>query len=437
MVSFAVADLASGELLETHLPQLSLPPASVAKILTALYALDILGAEHEFQTKLVANGPVTNGVLDGDLVLVGGGDPTLDTNALAEMAAELKRAGVREVRGRFLVYGGALPRVQTIDPEQPDSAGYSPAISGLALNFNRVHFEWKRGAQGWALSMDARSDKYRPDVSMARMRVVERQVPVYTYASTPEADVWTVASGALGKGGARWLPVRLPELYAGDVFRTFARAQGVVLKPANVTQVRPVGTEIVSNSSQKLVEIIRGMLKYSTNITAEMVGLSATAARGVTALSLRDSAAEMNRWAAEKLGIPGTALVDHSGLGADSRMLAAPLAKGLAVADRHSVLGPLLKQIEMRKPDGKPDMSHPVSVHAKTGTLNFVSALAGYMKGPDGRDLAFAIFCADEAARAQISRADRIRPKGARPWNRKAKALQQQLIERWGNLYGA
>jgi D-alanyl-D-alanine carboxypeptidase/D-alanyl-D-alanine-endopeptidase (penicillin-binding protein 4) len=53
-----------------------LPPASVAKALTSLYALDTLGADHRFQTRVMATGSVIGGVLKGDLILVGGGDHT-------------------------------------------------------------------------------------------------------------------------------------------------------------------------------------------------------------------------------------------------------------------------------------------------------------------------------------------------------------------------
>jgi D-alanyl-D-alanine carboxypeptidase/D-alanyl-D-alanine-endopeptidase (penicillin-binding protein 4) len=134
-----------------------LPPASVAKTFTALYALDRLGADHRFETRLLATGPIRGGRLDGDLILLVGGDPVLDTDDLADMAAALVAQGVRQIGGRFLVSGGGLPSVTTIDPSQPIHVGYSPAVSGLVLNYNRVHFEWKRTAGGYHITMDARA----------------------------------------------------------------------------------------------------------------------------------------------------------------------------------------------------------------------------------------------------------------------------------------
>ena len=275
--AFHVADLSQTQLLEARNPTVPLPPASVAKALTALYALDVLGAEHRFATQVTATGPIEGGVLKGDLILQGGGDPTLQTNDLAELAAAVKATGLRAVEGHFYVWGGALPYAQVIDVLQPPHVGYNPSVSGLALNFNRVHFEWRRDGGRWGVTMDARSGKYRPDVTVARMQVAARDVPVYTYADMGDHDAWTVARGALGNGGARWLPVRKPEAYAAEVFATFARSHGIKLEMGQPLERAPEGRVLVTHKSETLDEILRLMLLYSNNLTAEMVGMSASA----------------------------------------------------------------------------------------------------------------------------------------------------------------
>lgn len=436
-VAFAVADVKTGKLLEEVNGKKTLPPASVAKALTALFALEVLGDEYRFSTRLMTTGRVNNGILSGDLILVGGGDPTLSTDNLAVMAGKLKAAGIREVRGDFLVYEGFLPYVHSIDAQQPDQLGYSPAVSGIALNYNRVHFEWKRGTNGYGVTMDARTERYRPEVAMARMKVVNRRVPVYTYADRNGADQWTVASQALGNGGSRWLPVRKPALYAGDVFRTLARAQGIVLPAAKVDRSLAKGTQtVVQQHSAPLRGIVKGMLKYSNNLTAEMVGMTASRALAGKPSSLKASADRMSRWAELQLGMTGTRMVDHSGLGDASGMTPEGLVNALVQVRKRGTLKPLLKPFAMRDAKRRVIKSHPIKVGAKTGTLNFVSGLAGFMKEADGRELAFAIFTADPATRDRIKRADREVPQGARTWNRKSKALQQALIERWAALYG-
>ncbi|MDU8912419.1 D-alanyl-D-alanine carboxypeptidase/D-alanyl-D-alanine-endopeptidase [Aestuariicoccus sp. MJ-SS9] len=436
-VGFAVADVATGETLEERQGATGLPPASVAKALTAAYALHHLGPAHHFVTRLVATGPVTDGVVAGDLALVGGGDPVLETDNLAALAADLKAAGIREVKGRFLLWDGALPYLRTIDAGQPDHVGYSPAISSLNLNYNRVHFEWRRGGKGYDVTMDARSATHRPDVSMARMSVVARSTPVYTYADAGGHDDWTVAKGALGKGGARWLPVRKPALYAGEVFQTFARAHGIVLKTPAMAETEPKGATLATHESPPLRIILRDMLKYSTNLTAEVVGLSTTKAIGGVAETLAQSAAAMNAWAISDLGLKSAALVDHSGLGDASRISAADMCRALVAVRGRMGLKPLLKKIKMRDDARNLVEDHPLSVHAKTGTLNFVSGLGGFIDLPDGRELAFAIFAADIERRAGLTKAERERPEGARSWNVRAKKLQQALIDRWGVMYAS
>lgn len=436
-IACAVANVESGKRLETEGGEVGLPPASVAKALTSLYALDVLGAEHRFATRILADGELRGGVLHGDLILAGGGDPTLSTDHLAQLARALKQAGVREVRGDFIVWDAALARVETIDPDQPDHVGYSPAVSGIALNFNRVHFQWKRASKGWSVSMDARTEKYRPEVSMAKMTVKNRALPVYTYADKGDVDSWSVASQALGKGGSRWLPVRHPGHYAGDVFRTMARSQGIVLRKAKVKDVLPRGSELARHQSPPLPVMLKAMLKYSNNLMAEMIGMSATAALRQRPASLKKSAAEMTAWAGRTYGVQSSLLVDHSGLGEASRMTPNDMVSVLVAAHRKGQLKPLLKPFPMRDSKGRVLKSHPIKVVAKTGTLNFVSGLGGFLTATDGTELAFAIFAADSAARSRIKRADRERPPGARSWNRRAKILQQRLIERWGQVYGS
>jgi len=241
-VSFSVFDLRSGHMLESRFPELSMPPASTAKAITTLYALDRLGPAHRFSTRLIATGPLVGGQIEGDLVLAGGGDPTLHTDHFAAMARDLRAAGVTGVSGRFLVWGATLPYAREIAHDQPEYVGYNPAVSGLNLNFNRVFFEWKANGAGYEISMDARSDTVVPRVNSVRITVVERDMPIFAYTEKDGHEEWTVAVTALGKGGGRWLPVRLPELYAGDVFRTLAHALGITLPEPEQVRSMPGGT---------------------------------------------------------------------------------------------------------------------------------------------------------------------------------------------------
>ncbi|WP_422075016.1 D-alanyl-D-alanine carboxypeptidase/D-alanyl-D-alanine endopeptidase [Tranquillimonas rosea] len=428
-VGFAVADVSTGLMLETRSPLKGHPPASTAKALTTLYARKTLGGDYRFGTELRTTGPLIDGKIDGDLILAGGGDPTLDTDALGALAERLKEAGVREISGTFRVYTGELPTVREIDIEQPDHVGYNPAVGGLNLNFNRVHFQWEKGSDGYNVSMDARAARYRPDVTMARMSVVERKSPVYTYEDSGGIDDWTVARWALGGSGARWLPVRRPGEYAGEAFRVIARSHGIQLGREIGRSDRPGDFLLARHESAPLDDILRDMMKYSTNLTAEVVGLAASTEIGGPVEDLHASAARMNAWLAEEYSARATDLEDHSGLGDDSRVSPRDMVQALVQEGADSKLRDLMKEVSV---PGRPDLK----VKAKTGTLNFCSCLVGYLQAPGNTTLAFAIFTADVERRDALPMEQRERPPGGRAWLARSRNLQKELLERWGVVFG-
>lgn len=427
-VGVVVVDTASGEVIEAISPDVPQPPASVTKAVTALYALESLGSDFRFKTRLFAAGIIENGILDGNLILAGGGDPNLVTDDLAELAQRLKDAGLREVRGAFQVWDGALVNLDEIDSQQLDHLGYNPTITGLNLNFNRVHFEWKRIEDAFETAMDARSESYRPAVTSSRIRVVDRSTPVFTYRTAGNVDQWTVAKAALNDEGSRWLPVRNPALYAGQVFATFARSHGIMLKAPEETAEEPTGTPLAEIESAPLRDLMRSMLRFSTNITAEAAGLMATSERTGQQRGLRTSAYGMARWADTRAGGISPYLVDHSGLGDLSRITAADMVQLLRAEGVEDTLRPIMRTISLVGDDDKV-IEGGVEVRAKTGTLNFVSTLAGYVQTRQGRDLAFAIFAADLEARERGKLQGDEQPPGARSWNRRARSLQQDILK--------
>ena len=427
VTGYIVADVASGRVLEQDGADLPVPPASVAKTITSLFALEKLGATHRFTTRVMAVGTLQGGVLTGDLVLAGGGDPTLDSDKLGDLAASLARTGLKKITGRYLAYAGALPSFDRISDEQPVQAGFDPGLSGLGLNYNRVNFEWTKG--GASLLMNARGERYVPPVKMATMAEVDRTAPTLDYHKGPGTEDWTVAKISLGKPGSRWLPVRQVAPYVAEVFQTLCAAQGIALPTPQVVQQLPDGaSQIVAYQSDDLATILQQMLKFSTNITAETVGLSATGAA-----DLPSSAAAIAAWAQTRLGLQAT-LVDHSGLGSASRVTAGGIMRAIAAGDKVIGLRGILRNVGMRDAQGGWVKDSPVRVVGKSGTLNFVSGLVGFITQPSGKDLAFAIFSADTARREAVPIDDREEPPGQRAWVGRAHLLQARLINRWATM---
>lgn len=430
--AYLVMDARTGAVLEGENVDLPLPPASVAKTLTTAYALETLGKNYRFETKVVTTGPVANGRVQGDLVLWGGGDPTLSSDGLAALVGQMERAGIRGVTGRFLVADGALPHVKIIDPTQPPQANYNPGISGLNLDFNRVYFSWDRSGSDWNVQMEAWAPRHRPRVHEVQMRVVDRGLPYFDYHIQNGVEQWSVSSRVLTRKGARWLPVRQPGVYAGDAFHALAAERGIALPRPEMTRGTPVGTVVAVNRSADLRTILQAMLKYSTNVTAEIVGMTSSIKRGVPVTTLQESAAAMNAWAHKRFGI-SPRMIDHSGLGSTNRVTVRDIVTLLRNTDGelHGILKPFL----LLNNRGMVKRHSGVRIVAKSGTLNFVSNLAGYETTAHGRELVFAMLFGDVPRCNAVPLDHRENPPGFRHWLLEAHLLHNRLLNRWSQLY--
>ena len=392
-----------------------LPPASTLKTVTALYALDRLGAGHRFATRVLR---------DGDrLILAGGADPELDTDGLAALALDAARAAGDWRPARFAVWGGALPRLDSIAAGQAAHLAYNPAISGIILNFNRVHLGW-RCAEACTLSLEARADGRSPR-AYSITAGLRPGGGAWRHATADGVERWDVPRAQLGEAGSRWLPVRRPESYAGDLFQTLARAAGWPLPAPEVLDALPAGAqELARRDGRPLTDVLQSMLEFSTNLTAEVVGLAASGAD-----NLPSSGQAMADWLSAT-GAGEAVLADHSGLSAESRIAPGVLARLLAQPQAAAELRPLLKSDPLRDVLGKASGGdgkggHP-RVSAKTGTLNFVSNLAGYATGPDGTERVFAVMVAD--LQRQKTSAGSEFPDGVLGWTARAKRLQRDVI---------
>ncbi len=429
VTGFVLLDTSTGQVVDAHQPNLKLPPASVTKAITAIYARDTLGPDFRFTTRVMATGPVQNGLIQGDLYLVGGGDPALDTDELAGLSRAMVAQGIRGITGRYYVDNSALPSIDQLDPTQASHLGYNPTISGLNLNFNRVYFEWKQVEGRYRTSLEARSDNYRPAVKWMDISIANRDLPVYQHAVINGHDHWSVAQNALGAEGGVWLPVRQPADYVGEVFATLAARAGLTL-PAHAHGNVPRGAaEVVRFNSEHMDEVLRWLLKYSNNLTAECIGLAASQRLGANPSSLNQSSTHMERWATANLGGARPNFDNHSGLSDKAEVSSMDMVTMLGNNRAWSHLSHILKPFVVTDNSGNA-MDLGRRVIAKTGSMNFIRGLAGYLE-KNGRQYAFAIFAADLQTRRSLASSQRDQPRGARTWSAKARRQQQVLLRHW------
>jgi serine-type D-Ala-D-Ala carboxypeptidase/endopeptidase (penicillin-binding protein 4) len=411
---FALADAATGALIEAHQPDIDFPPASVVKIVTALYALEALGPGRRFRTEVLAPP-------GGGLALVGGGDPVLDTDALGEMALRLARGGAG---GALVVDDRALPQVPAIDADQPGHAGYNATVSGMNLNFNRVHLAWAPGRGAPQLSVTAPGARHSAPVRAVRVEL--GGVGGMSHRLEADAEIWRLAPAMATGRGSLWLPVRRPAAYAGDVFASLAGAAGVAVPSVATGPAVAGGRIIAAHESPNLAALMRGMLQHSTNLTAEAAGLAAAGGR---AGGLAHSSAAMTDWARRRFGLRRAIFANHSGLTLRSRLTA---RETLAILTKSRALEDLLPERPLLDARGEPMRGR--GVLAKTGTMHFLRGYAGFLPGRR-RTLAFAVLAADVDARGPLGPGAAAAPPGAREWLARARAQESALLRRWAALY--
>lgn len=436
-----LVDLETGAILDQSNADRAFAPASVAKLPTAAFALDALGPDHRFTTEVVGTGPVVDGRLKGDLILKGGGDPELDTDALMPLVTQLREQGITGIDGSFGVDATALPQVAEIETTQAVDAAYNPSVSGLNLNFNRVHLKWDARKGRERISVKAAALKFSPDVERVSVALNDDpKAPVFALQNVDGREAWQMARWAFRGSAGRWLPVKDPASYTGEVFRTLSAQSGLDIPTAAPIKAPMDAVTLATHESRPLGEIVRSMLRYSTNITAEATGTAATRTVGIDAGSLPASANTMNAWASIVAGFeindPGFRFVNHSGLTLDSRVSPRRMVELLEAIGRRS---PDSGSAHARLPGSIAGYLRPynvaaksfpldykkLDVAAKTGTMSYIRGLAGYIATPKGRKLAFAIFSNDLARRS--GGAEKVN----RRWMNKARGFERSLIRNW------
>jgi len=433
-LSYMLVDLDRGTTIAEHRADQDHIPASSAKLATAVVALELLGPEHRFQTELRATGPIQDGVLKGDLILKGGGDPFLDLPDLLPLIDELARQPLRWIEGRFLIDDSLLPRFTEIEPTQPTEAAYNPGLSALSIAFNRVNLSWKKRGN---LSVET-----VPRLEEAVFESVASDLLPPGGVGLKQLDgqdaVWQLADKG-ARRSKRSLPVKDAGLYAGQVFADLAGLYGIDLPAPERVDTSHESRVIALHKSRPLRELVRDMLWYSNNLVAELIGLAAAKTRDPDLDSLDMSAgivlAELEKQLADT-SWDGARLHNHSGLSNKSRLSPEQLMAILRHGWHDSMLSSLVpgsgwSGTLARRFKGS---DHALRIWAKTGSINYVTTLGGYLLSTSHGPAAFVIMISDEKARAQYDaqpRRTRAIEKRARAWKDHSEKVINQVIEGW------
>lgn len=448
-----LVDPADGRVLAEQAADRPLIPASVTKLATVLAALALLGPGHRFETVvqapgMQAAGQLRDGRLEGDLWLVGGGDPLLFGDDVQELVRQLHARGLRRVAGALRYDESRCGGAAQIHPRQPVAAPYNTGISALSVNFNRVELAWQRRRGRLEGAVCAVSDGVRQPagwIGVVPLPASPGPGILYLPDGAAPAEGWLL-SPALPERGTAWLPVHSPGFHTAMLFRALLGDAGAAL-PRPQPGTVPAGAAVLArHESEPLAAIAGQVLRFSNNLSAELLGLAAGCALAGAAVPPDRSAALLSRWWREQVPAvdwTGWAADTQSGLSAAGRATPRQIVGLLTAAAREAPrfggtdlvdLLPPIPLDEGAAEDGDAAPSSPV--RAKTGTLSYASALAGYLAPPGGgRRLAFAILMADldRSAALDASFDPRVTatPPEARAWAARAREAQRMLVRRW------
>ncbi|HNP63858.1 MAG TPA: D-alanyl-D-alanine carboxypeptidase/D-alanyl-D-alanine-endopeptidase [Woeseiaceae bacterium] len=401
-LSVSVVDVNTGKSLLQWQSEQPRNPASTIKLVTTLVALDLLGPTYRWRTDVFALGEIENGRLDGDLLLKGYGDPYLVTERVWQLVQQIQQAGIREIAGD-LVLDDSWFDVGEYDPaafdRQPLRA-YNVAPNALMMNFKvvRYWFEPDHGAGAVNVRLEPPLDNLQVDnrlgLAAHSCRGFQRGI---TISSNEKVDEITF-SGKFPSGCKRYAMDRTAlshNEFVYGLFRTLWRDSGGTFNGGFRNAVMAGDPDaLLSFASLPLTDTISRVNKHSNNVMArqllytlgaEINGVPGTEEGGREVIS---NWLESNGLASTRISIDNGA-----GLSRTTRTSTADMARMLQFAWQQPYMPEYLSSMSLSGLDGTlrrrfVGSSLAGKAHMKTGSLDHVTAIAGYLQARSGRRFA-------------------------------------------------
>lgn len=401
-LSIHVEDVDTGEIVLQWLDSEPRNPASTIKLLTTLVALDVLGPAYRWKTDVIALGEIQGDYLDGDLLLRGYGDPFLVTERVWQLLRKIRFAGVREIGGDLLIDDSYFD-VGDYDPgafdKQPLRA-YNVAPNALLMNFKvvRYWFEPDRALNSVSVTLDPPLDNLSV-VNQLRLaagscRGYQRGITVSTNKLVDEVTF----SGKFPNGCKRYAMDRAAlshNEFVYGLFKSLWGESGGEFTGGWQNVVAETDAEpLVSFESLPLSEMIARVNKHSNNVMARQLLYTLSAeVRGEPGTE-KGGRQVIADWLTENdLESCKLAIENGAGLSRASRITAADMGSLLKFAWRQPYMPEYLASMSITGLDGTLSRRFRGTdligtAHLKTGSMDHVTAIAGYLQSRSGRRLA-------------------------------------------------
>ena len=373
-------------------------PASTMKLLTTYAGLEILGPSYAWKTEAYLDGKLEKGVLQGNLVLKGYGDPKFNIEQFWLWLSELRSRGLREIQGD-LILDRSFFNVLEKDPADFDNdpmRAYNVGPDALLLNFNTLRLRYLPEGNRLKVISEPPLDGVQLDNQLAPQPAPNCENWDDSIRIQARGDSVVLQGGYPSECGEREqnLNVMPHTRYVAAVFNAIWQELGGTLK--GNTREGPVSKSaqlFTTHYSAPLSEIIRDINKYSNNVMARQLFLTlGTADPTHTSASIPLSVQAMRAWLAQKkLFFSELVLENGAGLSRIERINAQHMAQLLHSA----ALSPLSAEFTASLPilgiDGSvkkrlKGTSAASQAHLKTGTLENVKTIAGYIKSRSGKE---------------------------------------------------
>ncbi len=387
---------AAQPLLEHHVDR-PMNPASTMKLLTTLAGLELLGPNYTWRTEAWIDGILAGELLQGNLVLKGYGDPKLTIEDLWLFLREIRARGLREIRGD-LVLDRSFFAVEPSDPAHFDNdpaRPYNVGPDALLLNFKSVRLEFLPQEDSGTVTILPLPDL--PQISILnQLTLGGGSCEFWTERLQPNLEPTRLSfSGVFPRGcGAKEKNYSLlsPNEYAFALFQQLWRELGGTLSGRVRDGTVPESARLLATwDSAPLAEVIRDINKFSNNVMARQLFLTLSLATDNPPVSTDKAARAMREWLARShLDFPELQVENGSGLSRNERISPRHLGELLLYAARSPLMPEYASSLPIpgvdgtlrRRLFGSPAIGHG---HLKTGYLDGVRALAGYVVDSRGR----------------------------------------------------
>lgn len=378
----------------THNADVLMTPASLSKIPTAAAVLGVLGLGHYFETRVWSSEPISGAEFKGDLYLQGGGDPSLVSENYWAIVNELKRSGIKSLKGQLYVDSSLFDEEYFSDSRQSvrvDRA-YDAPVAAMSFNWNSVNIFVRPGKKGEAAVVFA--DPQNDYIELKNQVRTGAKTDLRVERRSKKQHDEVIVSGTIALGSveqAIYKSISHPDYWAGENFKTFLNQQGIEYTGSIEKKVPPPSAQLlVTFKSKPLRDIVTDMAKFSNNYVAEMLTKALSSQKPAT---LKKGVERIRGWLIDNGWKQKNFVFENpSGFSHDNKFRAQDLGQLLVdLRSKHAIFPEFMVSLPIAGVDGtlkKRLKDKATEVRAKTGYLDGIIGLAGYYQ-KNGEQKAF------------------------------------------------